>query len=556
MRRTEDHPASRLPPPASTVNRPRGKASAVLAVCLALALCLTAPNAPSAPTNAPPAGWPASEAPAGAARGAAPDAPRRAAPETPRPLQLRIGEAVLLALTNNRALAVQRLEPAIRRTFEDQERALFDPVLAGDLFTERQHSRVTTATTEKADVTTTSSGGTLGISERLPTGTRVGAEVATARDSTEGAAATHATKAVFSVTQALLQGRPVAVNLVPLRQTRLDTAASEYEFRGLLEALVADVETAYWECSLAGRRVEIYEDALRLADQQLKEIEHRIRVGDLPETELASAQAETALRREALINARSALALARLRLLRLADPGALGTRRRELALTTTPLTPETALDSLDSHVAAALRWRPDLNQARLGVQRGDLELVRTKNGLLPRMDIFIALGKTGYAASFQDSLREIDTRDPDISARIELEFPLANRAARSRHQRALLSREQAAKALDNVADLARVDVESAYIEVERTREQISATATTRRFQVEKLRAETAKFRVGKSTSLLLAQAQQDLVASQVSEVEALVRHLQALVALFRLEGSLLERRGLSVPAAGIDEVGR
>jgi len=55
--------------------------------------------------------------------------------------------------------------------------------------------------------------------------------------------------------------------------------------------------------------------------------------------------------------------------------------------------------------------------------------------------------------------------------------------------------------------------------------------------------------VGKSTSLLVGQAQRDFVASQIAEIEALANYLKALVALYRLEGSLLQRRGISAPGA-------
>src|SRR4030042_22910 len=103
------------------------------------------------------------------------------------------------------------------------------------------------------------------------------------------------------------------------------------------------------------------------------------------------------------------------------------------------------------------------------------------------------------------------------------------------------------RALENLIQLVKVDVRSAYIEVTRTREQISATVATRNFQEEKLLAETEKFRVGKSTSLLVAQAQRDLVASQIAETQSIANYLKALVALYRLEGSLLQRRGISSP---------
>jgi outer membrane protein TolC len=60
--------------------------------------------------------------------------------------------------------------------------------------------------------------------------------------------------------------------------------------------------------------------------------------------------------------------------------------------------------------------------------------------------------------------------------------------------------------------------------------------------------------VGKSTSLLVAQAQRDLVSSQIAEVEAVVNCLKALVDLYRLEGSLLERRGVIAPGRAVVEL--
>ncbi|NLT76184.1 MAG: TolC family protein, partial [Planctomycetes bacterium] len=121
------------------------------------------------------------------------------------------------------------------------------------------------------------------------------------------------------------------------------------------------------------------------------------------------------------------------------------------------------------------------------------------------------------------------------------------RAARARHTRAVVSRQQSIKALENLIQLVQVDVRSAYVVVTSTREQIAATGATREFQEEALRVETEKFRVGKSTSLLVAQVQRDLVASQIAEIRAIANYFKALVSLYRLEGSLLQRRGLSAP---------
>ena len=51
------------------------------------------------------------------------------------------------------------------------------------------------------------------------------------------------TRLGLTVSQALLQGRPVAANLANLHQRQLDTAMSEFELHGYAEALVAEVRS-------------------------------------------------------------------------------------------------------------------------------------------------------------------------------------------------------------------------------------------------------------------------------------------------------------------------
>jgi len=484
-----------------------------------------------------------SQLPADAA-GESPTGWSEAASDLPEgPLKITVEEAVLMAMENNRSLRIERLQPSIQRTFEEQERAAFDPVLSAEYHLDREKTDEGTGSED----TVTARGGGAAVAERLPTGTDI--EVGLTSERTEDADTTgrYASRAGLSVTQSLLQGLSVAVNLADLRQARLDTIYSEYEFRGFVEALVAETETSYWQYVLARRQVEIVQESLDLAGKQLTDTRHRIRVGQLAETELAAGEAEVALRQESLINARSLVESLEVRLLRLLCPQRLPSPEREIIPRTEPMVPPLPLDSLSDHVALALRLRPDLNQAALLVQRGDLEIVKTRNGLLPRLDLFITLGRTGYADSFSESFRDMDGDSYDLSAGLEFEFPPINREARARDERAALTKQQLDESMENLSDLARRDVELAFIEVRRASQQVAATAITRRFQEEKLRAETAKFRVGKSTALLVAGAQRDLLVSQVAEVAAVTTNLNARINFYLMEGSLLERRGLVAP---------
>jgi len=465
-------------------------------------------------------------------------------------IELSIQDAIILALENNRALAVQRLQPMITRTFESQARSVFDPLLSAQVArTDTRYQQVSSSDDALQDLFSRETYGSLGLSMYLPTGSRIAIAGTTALTEPPGYAGDFdAARGGISLTQSLLRGNSIAANLATLRQARLDTGISEFELRGFVQQLVADVEATYWNYTLAWTQIRIFTDSLKLADNQLAETEERIRVGKLAKLELYAAQAEVASRKEALINANSSMEKSRLLLIRLLNlPGQTNFWNRGFSMRNHPVVPEDRLEDVGLHVALARKMRPDLNQARLQVQRGDLEVVKTRNGLLPQLDLFITLGETGYADSFARSVANINADHYDASVGLQFEFPPINRDARARNRRAELSRSAIWQALANLEQLAELDVRTAYIEVQRAGEQVAATAVTRQLQEKSLQAEQAKFRVGKSTSLLVAQAERNLLASQILEIESVVTYLKAFVTLYRLEGSLLNRRGIDAP---------
>jgi outer membrane protein TolC len=460
-------------------------------------------------------------------------------------IRVTVKGAILMALENNQALKVERVNPIIQKTFEQQEQAVFDPVLDAEVSGDRERAERIRSGGNTESFVADNLTGNIAVEQLFPSGTTVSAEGDIERlDSSLNDDYFTSARLGLTVTQALLRGFGATVNTVNLRQARLDTYASQYELRGFSEALLSQVETAYWDYALAIRQIKIVEESLVLAEQQKNETEEMIAVGRMAESELVAAQAAMASRRQELIEARSTREISRLRLLRLVNPPGSNPFKRQVIISSRPDLQKIRLDDVDAHVAVAMRMRPDLNQARLGVQSDNLEIVKTKNGLLPKMDFFITLGKTGYADSFGGSMSDITGDNYDVLAGINFEYPLKNRGASARYRRSLLNRDQAEKALKNLSQLIELDVRSAYVEVERARQQISASTVTRQLDQEQLRIETEKVRVGRSTNFLVAQAQRDLLVSQILEVRSVASYLNALTNLYRLEGSLLERRGI------------
>lgn len=462
-------------------------------------------------------------------------------------LRLSVADGIVMALDRNTAFRVQRLAPAIVRTLEDNARSAFDPNLSASVARSRQRAPanvLSATTTSDAPAVLEGTTAQAALGTTLPTGMHV--ELNGATDLTESSG-DHATSRLgATVTQPLLEGFGPAANLVVLRQSRLDTQVSVWELRGFALSLVADVERACWTFVLAQFQREAYRDALQVAEQQLAETRERIRVGKLADLDAVAAEAEVALRREGLIQAESDTEAARIHLVRLLNPAQPDLWQVAPVIGDDPMVPAAALDPVEAYVTRALQKRPDLNQARLAIERGDLELVKTRNGLLPRLDLFASLGRSGYASSFNDSVGTAAEQGHDVSVGLQFNVLLGNRNARADHRRAVLSRDQSAEALNNLCQLAQEDVRTAWVQAHSSDEQVVATLASRTLQERKLDAEMAKFREGKSTPLLVAQAQRDLLESKLAYVQSIVAAILARTDLHRLDGSLLDLHGIAV----------
>ena len=468
-------------------------------------------------------------------------------PET-GPLRLSLEQAVVVALKQNRALRVEQINPVIAGTFEKLEKAEFDPRLVAEASLFREKSQeVSRATGQSFGVQRQDTNISGGVEQKLPTGTDLALGVTHDRTYSNRSPEQHQLRPAVSVTQALLRGADFDANVARIQQAALDTLATEYQLRGFAEALVARVETTWWDYVLAGRQVAIFENSLKLAQKQQEGTQQRISVGQLAETELAAAKAEVALRNQALINSRARLEQYRLQLLSLLNSGSGEGWGRAIEVVDVPELPGAPIDDVNQHVELAIQLRPEISEAQLLIERGRLEVVQTRNGLLPKLDLFVTLGKSGFAQSFGDSVSNLTDNDYDLTVGGRFELPLGNRAAEADHERALATRYQAAMSLKNLAQLVELDVRVAHSEAKRTLEQVQASAVTRQLEEEKVRAEMEKFGVGKSTSLLVAQAQRDLLLSQVVEVEAVINHRKAMIDLYRLDGSLLKRRAIQSP---------
>jgi len=100
------------------------------------------------------------------------------------------------------------------------------------------------------------------------------------------------------------------------------------------------------------------------------------------------------------------------------------------------------------------------------------------------------------------------------------------------------------EAIGNLERAIKVEIRTAFTDVKRARATVFATSETRRLQEEKLRSEQEKYQVGRSTSILVATAERDLLSARLAEAQGVVNYILAVLTLYKAEGTLLERRGI------------
>jgi outer membrane protein TolC len=347
----------------------------------------------------------------------------------------------------------------------------------------------------------------------------------------------------LTVTQSLLANGGFSSNLSTVRKASIDLDMRHEELAAYAQRLLADVERAYWELYLADKEAVIHRQSLDLANRLLYESEEKLNAGKIAPLDLVTVKAEVATRQKNLINAQAGYIQRKLRLSYLLNDS-IPLWDIPLVVTDKPVQPGSP-DSLQYHLEAARKFRSDLRLARHQLDKGDLDVAQTRNGLLPRLDAFITLAGTAYAASFSETVHDAEYNSTGMSAGLSLSLPLTNGAARQRYQKALLSRKQQDMSIENLQKLMELDVRSAWTEVNRSISQITAAENARKLQEQKLAAEQARLAAGKSTEYLILQAQRDLVTSQLDEARAEVGYVNAVTDLYLKDGTLLERRGVT-----------
>jgi len=402
----------------------------------------------------------------------------------------------------------------------------------------------------------------------------------------------------LQINQPLLRNRSIDGNRHAIRVQKKRLEQTDSDFRARTIAIIAQVQAAYWNLVFALRNQQNQLDSLNLSRQNMHNIEAQIAAGAKAPLDRAQVQTDIATREANLFIATQTVSQSEntLKQLMLRDPMA-----PEWSAQLTP-TDVPAFDLSPVNLTAALdeahKNRPELRRLDLQKDINTVDLQYYKNQTLPQVDIQSTVASTGLAGTSlglpagtqvplisgsatssssafllsqiqalrsqaglapavvpntavsgapsyliggygQDLRNLLGFSTRNITLGVAISFPLHNKTAEANLAGARIQREQLGASYRSQDQAIEMDVRNAAQSVDTAQKRVVASRQARESAEQQLAGEQKLYEVGRSTTFLLLQRQNELTSARTSELQAQTDYNKALADLQRATAATL-----------------
>ena len=495
-------------------------------------------------------------------------------------VRLTIDDAVKDALDHNLDIAVQRLNPEINDISYASLRAVYNPALTSQFFTQAQLNPATTTIaggTVGAPLDTGLTTYNAGIAQSVAWGgggfnVTLNNNKATTTSLNSLYNPTYNTNWAAQYTQPLMRGFKIDSTRQQLQVTKINRDISDVQLRATITNTLSNVRNAYWDYVFARQSVEVAQQSVTLAERLVQDNQTRVQVGTMAPIDVVQAQAQAATQRQNLVAAQSTMRTTELALKRLIVDG---TQDPLWAASIDPVDrpdfrPE-AID-VDAAVRRALSERTDLAIAHKNLDSNDVTLKYLNDQMLPQLDLvgnygLVGLGGTQFISSgtgitrqvtgtipggYGDALTTLLGKNyPRWNVTMNFSYPIGMSSAKATVARAKVQLNQDQAQLKQVELQVATDVTNAAVTVQSNAERVQAAQAARELAQRQLDAENSKFEVGMSTNYLVVQSQRDLATAQNNELQAVLFYRKSLVELERLQQTTLQNLNVTLVSNAI-----
>jgi outer membrane protein TolC len=374
-------------------------------------------------------------------------------------------------------------------------------------------------------------------------------------------------------TQPLGRGFGRDVNLRYLKIAAINQKVSRLLFYQQLISTVYGISRLYYDLVSLNENLAVKRQVLTAAQKLFTDDQQQVEQGTLAPLELTRAQSLVTSSRldliqaEGLVHQQEVILKSQLSRQGTGDPALAELPIQPLDVINVPATDTTP--PLASLISQALNTRPDLAQAALQVETGEISAKASRNAAKPEVDLianfqtrgstespFTVLGTPGTGIlNTPADLAVAGLHTSRIyQAGIQFNLPLANRVAQADAARDLVQLRQVQARTQRLANEVRESVENSLIALRTARSALDAAVESRKYQEQLVDAEQDKLSVGASTNFLVIQQQSYLAQARSTEVAARSVFIKAQVALDRSVGSLLEKNGITFDSSVAGEL--
>jgi outer membrane protein TolC len=241
-------------------------------------------------------------------------------------------------------------------------------------------------------------------------------------------------------------------------------------------------------------------------------------------------------------------------------------------------------------ISEAFQKRPEIEQSQVGLEDSRINMLGTKNNLLPSLSVFANLSNNGLAGDanslpiplvgpgggvigyrqrttadvksfflggYGTFLAQVFSRNfPNYSAGFQLNVPIRNRAAQADLITDQLNYRQQQIQDKQLQNSIKLNVINAQIALKQARAAYETAVTARKLQEQVLNGERRKYELGTSTILAVIQVQRDTTQRELTEIDLSGQYIKARTALDNVLGNTLDVQNVNIEDAKHGVVGR
>jgi outer membrane protein TolC len=316
--------------------------------------------------------------------------------------------------------------------------------------------------------------------------------------------------------------------------------------------VIFNVKSAYYNLVSARQNVAVEQAAVALAEQTFRDDEEKVQVGALAPLDEKQAESQAASARSDLLTAQANLVVQEnvMKTL-LAIPMGQWTARRPVPTETLVAVP--AHPQLLECWRTGLEKRPEMLQAKLGIERQHIGLKYTFNQLFPEIDLIGSYGRNATELTFANNLNSVSHGDYQFySYGVSVTIPLGSTGARNNYRSAKAGLEQLLLQAKKIEQTIVAAIDNDVKTVESDLQKVDSTRHARLYAEDALEAEQLKLHHGRSTSFVVLQLQNNLTAARLAEIQALAGYNIAQEQLALDEGINLEQNRIDLQVRHTD----